>query len=69
MVDGNRDGEMSFSDPDIHDADGTTAEKPYRFWLNNDMDANEQDFPRLIHESLDQLRALAAGGRAPVNVS
>ncbi|MFL6519216.1 MAG: hypothetical protein ACJ8NS_03270 [Chthoniobacterales bacterium] len=45
MVDGNRDGEMSFDNPSVHDQDGTTAEKPYQFWINNDMDADEQDFP------------------------
>jgi hypothetical protein len=38
MVDGNRDGEMSFDDPAIHDLDGTTKEKPYRFWVNDDQD-------------------------------
>lgn len=38
MVDGNRDGEMSFTDATIHGKDGTTAQKPYRFWLNNDHD-------------------------------
>jgi hypothetical protein len=40
MVDGNRDGEMSFDDPAIHDLDGTTNAKPYRFWLNNDHDVH-----------------------------
>ena len=35
MVDGNRDGAMSF---DNSSADQTTAQKPYRFWLNNDHD-------------------------------
>lgn len=45
MVDGNRDGEMSFEDPDIHDADGTTAEKPYRFWINDDHDTDAGDLP------------------------
>jgi hypothetical protein len=38
MVDGNRDGEMSFDDPIIHADDVTTEDKPYRFWLNNDHD-------------------------------
>jgi alpha-tubulin suppressor-like RCC1 family protein len=38
MVDGNRDGEMSFDDPVIHGNDETTEEKPYRFWLNDDQD-------------------------------
>ena len=38
MVDGNRDGEMSIADGGIHDKDQTTAQKPYRFWLNDDED-------------------------------
>jgi alpha-tubulin suppressor-like RCC1 family protein len=38
MVDGNRDGEMSFEDPVTHADDVTTEDKPYRFWLNNDRD-------------------------------
>jgi alpha-tubulin suppressor-like RCC1 family protein len=38
IVDGNRDGQMSFDDPNIHDADQTKKDKPYRFWLNNDHD-------------------------------
>jgi hypothetical protein len=38
MVDGNRDGEMSFDDPLIHDLDQTSEEKPYRFWVNDDDD-------------------------------
>jgi hypothetical protein len=36
MVDGNRDGKMSFDDPDIHDADTTSEWMPYRFWVNED---------------------------------
>src|SRR2546423_8100189 len=39
MVDGNRDGEMSFDDPSVHGADQTSEEKLYRFWLNDDQDA------------------------------
>jgi hypothetical protein len=38
MVDGNRDGAMSFDDPTIQIQDKTTAEKPFRFWVNNDSD-------------------------------
>ncbi|MES2568587.1 MAG: alpha/beta hydrolase, partial [Verrucomicrobiota bacterium] len=38
MVDGNRDGKMSFFDRVIHHDDAVTKEKPYRFWLNNDHD-------------------------------
>ncbi len=37
-VDGNRDGQMSFDDPFVRDADKTTSDKPYRFWLNDDDD-------------------------------
>jgi alpha-tubulin suppressor-like RCC1 family protein len=39
MVDGNRDGEMSFTDPVVREADQTSEEKPYRFWVNDDQDA------------------------------
>ena len=38
MVDGNGDGQMSFDDPTIHDADQTTKDKLYPFWLNDDDD-------------------------------
>ena len=38
MMDGNRDGEMSFDDAAVHEADRTTSDKPYRFWLNDDDD-------------------------------
>ena len=37
MVDGNRDGEMSFS-AERRSADRTSAERPYRFWVNDDDD-------------------------------
>src|SRR5438105_9645894 len=37
-VDGNRDGQMSFGDPFVRDADKTSSDKPYRFWLNDDDD-------------------------------
>jgi hypothetical protein len=39
MVDGNRDGEMSFDDPTIIDKDRTSEDKPYGFWVNDDQDA------------------------------
>ena len=42
-VDGNRDGQMSFDDPFVRDADKTTSDKPYRFWLNDD-DDTELDY-------------------------
>lgn len=35
IVDGNRDGEMSFDDAV---GDWTTVQKPYRFWVNDDQD-------------------------------
>lgn len=38
MVDANRDGQMSFTDPAIHGADQTSADKSYRLWLNDDDD-------------------------------
>lgn len=37
-VDGNRDGEMSFTDNNIASADQTSEDRPYRFWLNDDDD-------------------------------
>ncbi|HVF72242.1 MAG TPA: hypothetical protein VM940_11605 [Chthoniobacterales bacterium] len=43
MVDGNRDGEMSFDDPAVHAADATSEEKPYRFWVNDDDDGAPGD--------------------------
>jgi hypothetical protein len=45
MVDGNRDGEMSFTDAAIHDKDSTSEAKPFRFWLNDDNDATSQKYP------------------------
>jgi hypothetical protein len=38
MVDGNRDEQMSFDDAVVHNADQTSTDKPYRFWLNDDDD-------------------------------
>ena len=38
MVDGNRDGNMSFTTPATHDSDETSAAKPFTFWINNDLD-------------------------------
>ena len=43
MVDGNRDGEMSFDDPSISGLDGTSEGKPYRFWVNDDDDGAAGD--------------------------
>src|SRR5437773_830175 len=42
-VDGNRDGQMSFNDPFVRDADKPTSDKPYRFWLNDDDDTEITD--------------------------
>ena len=42
-VDGNRDGEMGFDDPALRNADKTTTDKPYRFWLNDDDDTEIND--------------------------
>jgi pimeloyl-ACP methyl ester carboxylesterase len=42
-VDGDRDGEMSFNDPAVRDADKTTSDRPYRFWLNDDDDTEIND--------------------------
>jgi hypothetical protein len=43
LVDANRDGEMSFDDPAVHDADRTSEEKSYRFWVNDDDDGAAGD--------------------------
>ncbi len=43
MVDGNRDGEMSFDDPVTHANDQTTQDRPYRFWVNDDDDGASGD--------------------------
>src|SRR5882724_6443983 len=39
MVDGNRDGKMSFDDQTVQGADQTSEDTPYRFWVNDDQDA------------------------------
>jgi hypothetical protein len=38
LVDANRDGKMSFTDDAAREADKTTSQKPYVFWVNNDHD-------------------------------
>jgi len=38
MVDGDHDGRMSYSDPAVADADRTSPERPFEFWVNNDND-------------------------------
>jgi hypothetical protein len=43
IVDGNRDGEMSFNDPSIYWPDQTSQDRPYRFWLNDDDDTELSD--------------------------
>jgi len=43
MVDANRDGEISFTNPGIHDADQTSEDSPYRFWVNDDDDGSAAD--------------------------
>lgn len=42
MVDGNHDGKMSTSDAVVHRKDAITKESPFRFWLNNDVDAGQE---------------------------
>jgi alpha-tubulin suppressor-like RCC1 family protein len=61
MVDGNRDGEMSFRDPAIHAEDQTTEEMPFRFWLNDDQDArsgtniSEEITPPQLKDNQDEI--------------
>ncbi len=45
-VDANRDGEITFDGKDK-----TTAEKPYRFWINNDQDDVEVDEPVIVDQN------------------
>jgi hypothetical protein len=42
VVDGNRDGQMSTSDPAIANDDITSQDRPYSFWLNDDDDTESQ---------------------------
>ncbi len=62
MVDANRDGEMSFTDAAIHGKDGTTAAKPYQFWINDDYDVGDSDqasgSPDWQKDAIDQKRDL-----------
>ena len=77
MVDGNRDGEMSFDDPVTHDADQTSEAKPYRFWVNDDDDgdAGDQDdhIPPVTLDYADgiirSMRDLEDFSRLQVNLS
>jgi alpha-tubulin suppressor-like RCC1 family protein len=60
MVDGNRDNQMSFDDQAIHDADQTSEDKPYRFWVNDDQDAtsgtndSEEVIPVQLRDNQDE---------------
>jgi hypothetical protein len=38
MVDGNRDGKMDANDASVQNVDRTTADRPFRFWINDDQD-------------------------------
>jgi hypothetical protein len=77
MVDGNRDGEMSFEDPNVHDADRTTAERPYRFWVNDDDDGAGGDpgehippsAPDYADGRINSIRDLEDFARLHVNVA
>ena len=60
MVDGNRDNALSFTDGAVHDADRTSEEKPYRFWVNDDQDAvsgtnqSEEVTPPQLRDNQDE---------------
>lgn len=45
IVDGNRDGVMSFTDPAVRAADATGANGKFRFWVNDDDDRDNEDHP------------------------
>src|SRR5206468_12618104 len=42
-VDANQDGTITFNPMDSSKSDRTSLAKPYRFWLNNDDDGDQQD--------------------------
>src|SRR5204863_5995160 len=77
MVDGNRDGEMSFSDANIRAADETKDDQPYRFWVNDDDDgaAGDQDdhvpprAPDYADGAIRSIRDLEDFTRLHVNVT
>jgi hypothetical protein len=77
MVDGNRDGEMSFDDPLIHDADQTSEDKPYRFWVNDDDDGSAGDpddhapprAPDYADGTIQSIRDLEDFARLHINVA
>ena len=77
MVDGNRDNEMSFADLAGHEADQTSEEKPYRFWVNDDDDGaagNPGDHvppraPDYADGTIQSIRDLEDFARLHVNVS
>lgn len=60
MVDGNRDGEMSYRDLVVRDGDQTSEENPYRFWVNDDQDAvsgisnSEEVTPPQLRDNQDE---------------
>lgn len=52
LVDGNRDGNMSFDDPAARDADQTSEDTPYRFWVNDDDDGAAGDAADHVQSSI-----------------
>lgn len=62
MVDANRDGQMSFEDATIHNHDVTTAQRPYRFWINDDNDG-ESDGSEILDASADYFDHVIASKR------
>jgi hypothetical protein len=77
MVDANRDGEMSFDDVSVHDADQTSEDKPYRFWVNDDDDGAAGDpdehvpprAPDYADGTIQSIRDLEDFARLQVNLS
>ncbi len=45
LVDGNRDGRLSFEDEEVREADEVSRYGYYRFWMNDDDDSNNEDHP------------------------
>ena len=57
---------MSFDDPFVRDADKTTSDKPYRFWLNDD-DDTELDYDDETGSPIGRWRTIKFLRRDPDN--
>ncbi len=77
MVDGDRDGNMSFSEGAVYVKDLTTEQRPYRFWVNDDDDGAAGDpgehvppsAPDYADGTIRSIRDLEDFARLHVNVA